>query len=295
MTVYESDSSNPYASSSEDDTSDEEKQKEIDRRKDEEAKNKVKAESKLPSGASSKGTNTPSGRPKHSNPLKRPTSLKRAGSPNLSASEASGNESSRKKHKKKHSSQATGTTTPIPGSRPMSPAPTSQAALNSSPRKSSIIKLNLNPSKLSEIQSVPPNPSPVIGGATSDGEATGGEMSDSGKRSKIKLRLGGSPTGSRAGSPGIGRAGSGGSRAGSPSSQAQAASPSERAQSPGAGPIQPHEIVAAIPKEGISISDLMRVFTARVGSLPGQTDKKEFITLVKENSVYGPDKRLRQK
>jgi transcription initiation factor TFIIF subunit alpha len=196
----------------------------------------------------------------------------------------------------------------------MSPAPTSQAALNSSPRKSSIIKLNLNPSKLSEIQSVPPNPSPVIGGATSDGEATGGEMSDSGKRSKIKLRLGGSPTGSRAGSPGVGRAGSGRSRAGSPSSQVQgncilfakytqelmltvlpAASPSERAQSPGAGPIQPHEIVAAIPKEGISISNLMRVFTARVGSSPGQTDKKEFITLVKENSVYGPDKRLRQK
>lgn len=295
MTVYESDSSNPYASSSEDDTSDEEKQKEIDRRKDEEAKNKLKAESKLPSGASSKGTNTPSGRPKYSNLLKKPTSLKRAGSPNLSASEASGNESSRKKHKKKHSSQATGSSTPIPGSRPMSPAPTSQPGSNSSPRKSSIIKLNLNPSKLSEIQSVPPNPSPITGGATSDGEATGGEMSDGGKRSKIKLRLGGSPTGSRAGSPGIGRAGSGGSRADSPSAQVQAASPGERAQSPGVGPIQPHEIVAALPKEGITISDLMKVFTTRVGSLPGQTDKKEFIRLVKENSLYGADKRLRQK
>ena len=103
----------------------------------------------------------------------------------------------------------------------MSPAPISQPGSNSSPRKSSIIKLNLNPSKLSEIQSVPPNPSPITGGATSDGEATGGEMSDGGKRSKIKLRLGGSPTGSRAGSPGIGRAGSGGSRADSPSSQVQ--------------------------------------------------------------------------
>lgn len=74
-----------------------------------------------------------------------------------------------------------------------------------------------------------------------------------------------------------------------------AASPSDRAQSPGTGPIQAHEIVAAIPKEGISIGDLMRVFTTRVGSSPGQTDKKEFINLVKENSVYGPDKRLRQK
>jgi hypothetical protein len=56
---------------SEDDTSDEEKQKEIDKRKDEEAKNKAKAESKFPSGASSKGTNTPSGRPKHTDPLKK--------------------------------------------------------------------------------------------------------------------------------------------------------------------------------------------------------------------------------
>jgi transcription initiation factor TFIIF subunit alpha len=153
--------------------------------------------------------------------LKKPTGLKRAGSPNLSASEASGNESSRKKQKKKHSSHATGTSTPIPGSRPMSPAPTSQPGSNSSPRKSSIIKLNLNPSKLSEIQSVPPNPSPVTGGATSDGEATGGEMSDGGKRSKVKLLVGGSPTGSRAGSPGVGRAGSGGSRTDSPSAQIQ--------------------------------------------------------------------------
>ena len=46
-------------------------------------------------------------------------------------------------------------------------------------------------------------------------------MSDGGKRRKIKLRLGGSPTGSRAGSPGVGRAGSGGSRAASPSAQFQ--------------------------------------------------------------------------
>ena len=49
-------------------------------------------------------------------------------------------------------------------------------------------------------------------------------MSDGGKKKKIKLRLGTSPTGSRAGSPAPGRAGSigaGGSRAGSPAVQAQ--------------------------------------------------------------------------
>jgi len=59
----------------------------------------------------------------------------------------------------------------------------------------------------------------------SDGEATGGETSDGGKKKKIKLRVGGpSLPGSRVGSPAPGRAGSigaGGSRAGSPIAQAQ--------------------------------------------------------------------------
>ena len=209
---------------SEEDTSDDEKQAEIDKRKDEEAKLKAKAESKLPSGTASKGTNTPSGRPKHSDPLNKKTkNLKRSGSPNLS--ESSGNESSRKKAKKKHSSQPTGTNTPIPGSRPMSPAPSSSAPVsNQSPRKTSVVKLKIHPSTLSEIQSAPPNPSPILGGATSDGEGTGTEMSDGGtKKKKIKLRVGDtSSTNSRAGSPAPGRAGStgaDGSRAGSPSVQ----------------------------------------------------------------------------
>jgi len=209
---------------SEDDSADEDKQKEADRKKEEEAKAKAKAESKLPSGASSKGTNTPSGRPKHTDPLKKPkTNLKRSGSPNLS--ESSGNESSRKKLKKKHHASPghSGTSTPVPGSRPMSPAPSGSQPAGSQVRKSSVIKLNVNPSKLSEIQNAPPNPSPVYGGSMSDGEATGGEMSDGGKKKKIKLRIG-SPSGSRAGSPAPGRAGSigvGGSRAGSPAAQGQ--------------------------------------------------------------------------
>ncbi len=148
--------------------------------------------------------------------MKKAKSLKRSGSPNLS--ESSGNESSRKKHKKKHqSSQATGTSTPIPGSRQISPAPSgSQPAGSQTPRNSSVVKLNVNPGKLSDIQGTPPNPSPT--GAMSDGEATGGE--EGGQKRKIKLRVGGgSPGGSRAGSPAPGRSGSvgaGGSRAGSP-------------------------------------------------------------------------------
>jgi transcription initiation factor TFIIF subunit alpha len=102
----------------------------------------------------------------------------------------------------------------------MSPAPSaSQPLPNQSSRKSSIVKLNVNPSKLSDIQSAPPNPSPVYN-AMSDGEATGGEGSDGGARKAKKIKLtikGQSPMGSRAGSPAPGKAGSvGGSRAGSP-------------------------------------------------------------------------------
>lgn len=38
------------------------------------------------------------------------------------------------------------------------------------------------------------------------------------------------------------------------------------------------------------------MFTGRVGDIKGQqTDKKEFIKLVKENSAYGADKLLRPK
>jgi transcription initiation factor TFIIF subunit alpha len=62
---------------------------------------------------------------------------------------------------------------------------------------------------------------------------------------------------------------------------------------PGVGPIQPHEIAAALPAEGITIGALMRMFQVRVGDGAQQTDKKEFIRLVKENSSYSADKLLR--
>ncbi|ESZ97938.1 hypothetical protein SBOR_1661 [Sclerotinia borealis F-4128] len=283
--IYDSDSSNPYASSdSEDDTSDEEKQKEIDKKKDEEAKAKLKAEAK-PSGTTSKGNNTPSGRPKHTDPMKKSKSLKRPGSPNLS--ESSGNESTRKKHKKKHigSSQPTGTSTPIPGSRPMSPTPSSQPPPGQAQRKSSIVKISVNPSELSRISSMPPNPQ----GATSDGEATGGEMSDGagGKKKKITIRMGGSPTASQPGSPAPGR--SNGSRGGSPAQAAETAAPS------GSGTIQPKEIIAALPSTGISIGQLLGHFRGRVGDAEGQTTKTEFMAMIKRNSKYGTDKLLRPK
>ncbi|KAL2065680.1 hypothetical protein VTL71DRAFT_3350 [Oculimacula yallundae] len=285
--VYNSDSDHPYSETSDDDTSDEEKQKEIDRKKDEEAKNKIKLESaaKLPSGTSSKGTNTPSGRPKHSDPLKKMKSLKRPGSPNLS--ESSGNESSRKKPKKKHqSSHASGSSTPIPGSRPMSPDP-SQPGGSQSPRKSSIVKLTVNPNKVNNIQASPPNPSPVRSGATSDGEATGGEMSDGAKRKKkIKLVFNNTPGGSRAGSPIPGGAGS---RSGSPA--AATGSPG-RAQSPDLGAVTAEEVIAALPASGITLKELLKGFAGRIKT---DQDKKHFITLVKDNLKYGSDKLLRRK
>jgi transcription initiation factor TFIIF subunit alpha len=103
----------------------------------------------------------------------------------------------------------------------MSPAPASQPGLDTSQRRSSILKFNVPPSKLSEIQSAPPHPSPISGGPTSDGEVT--EMSDGGTKKKIKLRLNqSSTTASRAGSPALGGGpvgnggGNTGSRAGSP-------------------------------------------------------------------------------
>lgn len=224
--LYQSDTEHPYSTASEDDTSDEEKQAEIDRKKDEEAKMKAKLEAKsepkLASGASTKGTNTPSGRPKHTDALKKSKSLKRPGSPNLS--ESSGNESARKKPKKKHGT--TGTSTP--STSRASPAPVSQPAPGQASRKSSIIKLQVGSSKLSEIDSLPPRPGSPVGASMSDTEATGGEMSDNAiRKKKLKLNVNrtGTPSGSRAGSPipAIqGRASSaGGSRATSPHAQPQ--------------------------------------------------------------------------
>lgn len=119
----------------------------------------------------SKGAGTTSAKPKALPDGKKGKSLKRPGSPNLSEMESSGNESSRKRAKK----QATGS---VQGSRSSTPLPSSQRAK-------------------------------LAAGAMSDGEATGGEMSDAGrakkKGHKVTVVSGthgkGTPTGSRASSP----------------------------------------------------------------------------------------------
>lgn len=102
LDYYDDDDSNPYASSSSEDesgSSEAERQKAKDEEERKAADTKPGEADKPGSGASTKGSNTPSGSHK-------PTSKKRPGSANLS--EASGNESSRKKQKKKHEKSADG-------------------------------------------------------------------------------------------------------------------------------------------------------------------------------------------
>jgi transcription initiation factor TFIIF subunit alpha len=181
---YETDNDNPYASTSSEDTD-----SETERQRAKEEQEKKAAEQaaeqngkaaegdKTASGASTKGATTPSGNHRSSDVNKK----KRPGSPNLS--EASGNESSRKKHKKKHGDGS---------------------------RKSSLAHLN--------------------DGKRGAASGSDSEMTDAGKtkKTKLKVRLGGSPgaspSGSRAGSP---AAGVNGSRAGSPAAGSPAAASRE--------------------------------------------------------------------
>jgi len=198
--------------------------KEEERKKAEEAKSspeKDKLKSKHSSGTSTKGTNTPSNRPsKYGDPPKHSIlspNLKRPGSP--LNSEASGNESSRKKQKKKHvtSSQPNAhvNNTLQPPSRPGSPL--LQQPLSSAPQ------VTISP-KASNIPAKRPRGA-GSGSDTEGGAASGGDMSD-GARKKQKLKLSqpsknGTPQGSRAGSPDVptttaAKPAQGNSRAGSP-------------------------------------------------------------------------------
>lgn len=67
---------------------------------------------------------------------------------------------------------------------------------------------------------------------------------------------------------------------------------------PPSGPvarIEASEITQAIAERGdggISLGDLLRVFVHRLNQ-PGSTTKAEWLTLVKQNAIYGPDKLLR--
>jgi transcription initiation factor TFIIF subunit alpha len=131
------------------------------------------------------GANTPSGRKeKHGDPSRKSqvssSSLKRPGSPNLS--EASGNESSRKKVKKQHGHSKSGTATP-------------------------------RPDGLMSRQ-----PSFALGRAGSGSETEGNKSSRPGQKVRLVMSPKGTPRGSRAASPATGATNksAGGSRAASP-------------------------------------------------------------------------------
>ncbi|KAI9738725.1 MAG: hypothetical protein M1834_008230 [Cirrosporium novae-zelandiae] len=175
---YEHDSDgNPYSEESEDsDDTETERLKEEERKKEAEKKlnSKGKDSDKASSGSSTKGNNTPSGRNKYKDALKKPKpakTLKRPGSPHVSDPDRSG----------------------------------------VSQRKSSIDKLPINGNKLNEISSIAPRPdNKRIRGAGSNSEGDFGSGTDGGSKKRIKLRVdshspsnGNTPRGSRAGSPAV--------------------------------------------------------------------------------------------
>ncbi|KAH6889112.1 hypothetical protein B0T10DRAFT_487384 [Thelonectria olida] len=244
--IYESDDSaeNPWSSSDEGSSSDEDEEEKDEKKDDDDKKDGTTKEADVKDKDKAKGlkgASSSQGKSK-SDGSKKPKSLKRSGSPALS--ESSGNESLRKKLKK--------TTTPATGSRAGTPLPQSTVRR------------------------------PKVGGAGSgsDGEATGGEMSDGAGKKKKKLKL---VSNSARGTPSA-------SRAGSPIPNQGGASPG-----PSGAVIEGREILEQIPPGGISISDLIKPFQGRVGDKPGQMPKGEWIKLVKQICQFGPDKLLRRK
>ncbi|KAK8079994.1 transcription initiation factor IIF subunit alpha [Apiospora hydei] len=183
--------------------------------KDGKDKDKEKEKEKDKSG-SYKGSDTVHAKKAAVESGKKGKSLKRAGSPGVS--DSSGTESTRKKKAKTGPSTAS-----LAGSRSSTPLMVG------------------NPSHLS--------------GSTSDGEATGGDMSD----------------------------GAGGSRAGSPNPPS-ATSPME--------PVTGADIIEQIPPQGITIAQLLRKFDRRVGDKPGQMARNLWIKLVKENTKYDSKTKL---
>lgn len=181
-------------SQSESDDSETERLKEDERKKEEEKKSDIDkaSASKPPSGASTKGNNTPSQRPGKAPDASKKTNankLKRPGSPNLS--EASGTESARKKVKKQHNVAQT----LQPPSRPTSPTP--QPAVAGSEKNNSRPNLansrkpsasNLAPNALQPKASSPLQRNPAGSGSENEAAGSGDEKSD-GARGRIKLKF----------------------------------------------------------------------------------------------------------
>ncbi|KAL8830644.1 MAG: hypothetical protein Q9170_005643 [Blastenia crenularia] len=282
--IYDSDSDNPYSEKSESEDSEAERRKEEEQKKEEGQKGDGSDREKSKTGKGSKnpsGANTPSGRPsKHPNPIKKTASsnnLKRPGSAN--ASEASGNESSRKKRKQQHPNPAllAAQTTLKPPSRPMSP---DYAPPSSAPQRPAQPAPDQANNKRSRAD------------AGSGSEMSGGEMTD-GKRKKQKLKLrmsaspDRSPNGSRAVSPDVKDEKANGHAA---VAAPKAASPPAPAPSVPAPPldITPEEARRLVPPGGIHLSGLVKHFKGRIS----KEQMGYFRVLMKSVSKYNNDSKM---
>lgn len=125
----------------------------------------------------------------------------------------------------------------------------------------------------------------AAGGATSDGEATAGEASDGGlklkKKKKQIIELRGGRSDSRAGSA---------VPSGAPSNSPNKGVSTPRGSPPPSQPAPPKrieasEIIAAIPAEGITLGNLLRMFHSRIDKPGGQT-KSEWLQMVKQHGEY---------
>ncbi|KAI4168800.1 MAG: hypothetical protein LQ343_006123 [Gyalolechia ehrenbergii] len=279
--IYDSDSDNPYSAQSESESSETERRKEEAKKKEEEQKGNGSDREKAKAGKGSRnpsGANTPSGRPsKHLKSLKKTASsnnLKRPSSPN--ASDASGNESSRKKRKQQHFSAelpqaqvSTSSTSLKPLSRPMSP---DYAPPSSAPQRPT------GPATSEQVNNKRPRAD-----AGSGSEMSGGEISD-GKRKKQKLKLrmsaspNRSPNGSRAVSPDVKAEKANGAAAAAP----KAANPPAAATTVPPLDITSEEALGLIPPEGIHSSDLVKYFRGRIS----KEQMGQFRVLMKTVSKY---------
>jgi transcription initiation factor TFIIF subunit alpha len=204
----------------------------------------------MASGTSSKGNNTPQGKKGSAELAKKGNSLKRPGSPMVS--DSSGTESTRKNKKKKVGPS----TSSLGGSRSTTPMPGGLARRPGA-------------------------------GSGSDGEATGGEMSDGvggRKKKKNRTHLGigtgtkGTPVGSRAGSP-------------APPTGRALSPPNDGSSTPRSPlpAVTAQEIIDALPdtpEEGISIGTFLQSFSSRVGDGPGQMPRADWVKLVRSNADY---------
>ncbi|OXV06784.1 hypothetical protein Egran_05446 [Elaphomyces granulatus] len=264
---------NPYSDDESSDDTETERLKEEERKAEEERARKEKGKE---SETSTKGTSTPSGRPKHTDPLKKVTATtvarKRVGSP----SDASGTDTSRKKPKNTHPSSRP---TPQPTSRPMSPSPPPP------PPPPPSTSLQVGKKRIRNAAGGAGSASDVDGGAGS-----GGDMSEGGKNKKLKLNpavassRNGTPQGSRPGSPTPVHAGGGGATKGP--TRVSTPRPTGQPSFP-----TPAEIHAAIPLSGILSKDLLKIFHPRLGD--SRDNQQRFIALVKNVGVYGKDRLLR--